>query len=267
MKDTGMFENAGGTQGTGPAGREWPGKRPCAGFRPRMPVPGRAPGGRQAGFTLVELIVVVVITAMIMGIVSTSMSFSVRVWDRARGKKVAEYAPLLDLLGQQIRAYQLPLSAEGAESGGGGLQSPFFVGKDEYIVFVTTYSLKAVSRGTPVVVRYQYNSSEGRLFYREMIYNPYDSEGITDFTDESLTGEKGEPGDSVFSAELKGFSFAYYKKDGDEEVQEWDKSENPPDEIVLRYNSGEDEDDEKGEHVLRLAPAVLSFEELKRDEE
>lgn len=89
---------------------------------------------RQAGFTLLELLVAMTVLGVLTGLLASGLGFGARVWERERGQldMSAEMQLVQDVL-RRMLAQAMPLSAPPED---GGTQEASFVGRENAIEFL-----------------------------------------------------------------------------------------------------------------------------------
>jgi hypothetical protein len=132
-------------------------------------------GGQSRGFTLVELVLATVISAMVIGIFSVALSLSLRVWERQQNREPSDLPSLLALLKRQLNEFE-PILIRNE-----GRQHSIFQGDEQSLTFATDYSVRAISKGVPVIARYLFIPGRGELYYAEMPLDPYHPEPIRRF--------------------------------------------------------------------------------------
>lgn len=156
----------------------------------------------QAGFTLLELVLATLISSLVMGILASALTFSLRVWEREQSRKGSEAPSMIELLKKQL-ANADPVNILSA-----GESRPLFQGDEHSITFTTAHSVRAISKGAPVVVRYFYDPGERLLYYAEIPLDPYHGEAVERFL--NLQPGRGDKKDSLFySVEMTSFSLTY----------------------------------------------------------
>jgi prepilin-type N-terminal cleavage/methylation domain-containing protein len=180
------------------------------------------------GFTLIELMVATAIAAVVIGIVSVCFSFSLRVWHMSATSKPDLTFRMVELLQRQLAECDpTPLNfPNGAR--------PLFTGNASSICFLTAHSVKAISKGVPVAVRYNFDSSAGVLSYSETVMNPYRPQGLQKFA--AASDSSGEPASTpVYKIDFPKFSISYAGKGSTEFTNTWDSTQDLPIEILISW--------------------------------
>lgn len=195
------------------------------------PVETRMPNSEHresAGFTLIELIVATAISALVIGIVSVCFSFALRVWQMTTKSKPDQTFRLAELLQRQLaEADPTPINFEqGAR--------PLFAGDANSICFITSHSVKAISRGVPVAVRYTWDAGSQVLSYSELVLNPYRPAELEKFA--AARNGAGEKSDvRSYKVDIPKFTLSFAGKDAKEFSPSWDSTEELPLEILLNW--------------------------------
>ena len=130
-----------------------------------------------------ELVLATLISAMVIGIFSVALSLSLRVWERQQNREPSDIPSLLELLKWQLAQFEpILINLEGK-------QRAIFQGNEQSLAFATHYSVRAISKGVPVIARYVFIPGRDELFYAEMPLDPYHPEPIQQF----LQMSPGEP--------------------------------------------------------------------------
>jgi prepilin-type N-terminal cleavage/methylation domain-containing protein len=184
-------------------------------------------GGRK-GFTLIELIIATAISALVMGILSVCFSFALRVWQSTQGQKPDFAFEVAELLKSQLAECDpTPIRIENTVR-------PVFIGQPNAIAFVTGHSVRAISQGVPVVVRYTYDPGSKTLYYSELLLDPYHSKSIEQFlSDKSLQNKETKI--RSYGVEFPEFVLAYADEASKQFVQSWDSTDALPKEVLLRW--------------------------------
>ena len=163
------------------------------------------PGGHSAGFTLVELVLATLISALVIAIFSVALSISLRAWERQQNRQPSDVPSLLGLLKYQLATFEpLQVNAEGKKR-------VIFEGDGHALAFATTYSVRAISKGLPVIARYVFNPGRGELYYAELPLDPYHSESLDKFLQMTPGPSKSSP--HFYVTEVAEFSLSYVGKE------------------------------------------------------
>ncbi len=212
------------TKTAAPNLRNWPigRRRPDTGFRISDP----------GGFTLIELIVATAISALVIGIVSVCLSFVLRVWQKTANSKPDQTFRMVELLERQLAECDpTPINFEHGSR-------PLFVGSSNSICFITAHSVKAISKGVPVAVRYTYDSGSGVLSYSELVLNPYRPESLKEFAaGKDPSGQFGEV--RSYKVDFPKLAFSYAGKDAGAFSESWDSAGDLPLEILLSWEGAD----------------------------
>ena len=184
------------------------------------------------GFTLIELILATAISALVIGILSVCLSFSLRAWESVQNRKPDQSAALVDLLKRQLAEFD-PTPIKFDEG-----PHPFFSGHAMKLAFATTHSVKAISRGVPVIARYHYDPGSKVLYYAEMPLDPYHTKGLKEFTQiEPTSGQKSSV--RFFAVEIADFNLSYAGKDTSQYSEAWDQSNDFPTSVLMKWSTPE----------------------------
>jgi|GEM_PF-547053 len=130
---------------------------------------------QSRGFTLVELVIATLISSLVMGIISVALGFSLRIWERQQNQTPSDMPAVIQLLKWQLATFEpLPVRID-QES------VPVFKGDARSLTFATAHSVKAITRGAPVVARYVFVPRDKTLYYTEIPFDPYNTEIIEEF--------------------------------------------------------------------------------------
>ncbi len=130
---------------------------------------------QSSGFTLLELVLATLISALVIGIFSVALSISLRAWERQQSREPSDVPSLMNLLKLQLA--QFDSTAIEYE----GKRVSIFEGSEQSLAFATDYSVRAISKGVPVIVRYVFVPGKGELYYAELPFDPYHPKAIKDF--------------------------------------------------------------------------------------
>jgi len=161
--------------------------------------------GRSTGFTLVELVLATLISSLVIGIFSVALSISLRAWERQQNREISDTPSLLELLKRQLAQFDpILIQLEGK-------QRPIFQGDEQSLAFATDYSVRAISKGVPVIARYVFIPGRGELFYAELPLDPYHPEHIQEFLQMSPGKTKSWP--HFYLIEVAEFALSYATKE------------------------------------------------------
>ncbi len=180
------------------------------------------------GFTLIELMVATAISALVIGIISVCLSFSLRVWQKTVRAKPDHTLLMAQLLQRQLSECDpIPINFQSGSR-------PLFQGKSDSICFITSQSVKAISKGVPVAVRYTYDPGTRVLSYAELVMNPYRTQALEQFAaGGSPSGTRAEV--RTYRVDFPKFSLAYAGKEAREFSGSWLSTEALPVEILLNW--------------------------------
>ena len=186
--------------------------------------------GNRKGFTLIELILATAISALVVGILSVCFSFTLRVWQSTQNQKPDQTFQLADLLNRQLAECDpKPIKFTGGAH-------PLFAGQPHSIAFVTAHSVKAISQGVPVVVRYTYDQNSRVLYYSELLLDPYHPGSIEMF----LAGGSPRKHDTevrAYGVDFPEFVLAYAGKESKSFSQSWETVDELPVEVLVRWRA------------------------------
>jgi hypothetical protein len=158
--------------------------------------------GRSTGFTLVELVLATLISSLVIGIFSVALSISLRAWERQQNREISDSPTLLELLKMQLAHFDPVLIQLD------GKQRPIFLGDAQSLAFATDYSVRAISKGVPVIARYLFIPGRGELFYAELPLDPYHPGRIQEFLKASPGSAESWPRFYLIEVEEFALSFA-----------------------------------------------------------
>jgi hypothetical protein len=161
--------------------------------------------GRSTGFTLVELVLATLISSLVIGIFSVALSVSLRAWERQQNREISDTPSLLELLKRQLAQFD-PILIQVD-----GKQRPIFQGDEHSLAFATDYSVRAISKGVPVIARYVFLPGRGELLYAELPLDPYHPEPIHAFLQMSPGSTKSWP--RFYLIEVAEFALSYATKE------------------------------------------------------
>lgn len=189
----------------------------------------------EDGFTLVELVIAMVISMLVMGIVSTTLSFSVRLWERQKNRRVSDMPAVINLLRWQLANFD-PVRVK---TGEGNEARSVFVGDGTSIAFATDRSVKAISKGAPIVARYVFVKGQGVLLYAERPLDPYHPDDVGSFLEMKPGGDAAWP--RFYATEVADFSLSYSgaakeKEEVRDQLESWgDEEEGIPALVMVRW--------------------------------
>lgn len=171
--------------------------------------PHRLAVQNELGFTLLELILATLISSLVMGILSVALTFSLRMWEREQNRQLDDAPAMVELLKLQLA------STDNTPMKIGDQTRALFELEDNSFAFVTSHSVKALSKGAPVVARYIFDSGERKLYYSEIPFDPYHPAAIEEFLQIDPHRTDGWP--RFYGIEVKEFSLVVNKQEKDEE--------------------------------------------------
>jgi hypothetical protein len=181
---------------------------------------GNSPLGQCTGFTLVELVLATLISSLVIGIFSVALSISFRVWERQQNREISDTPSLLELLKRQLAHFD-PILIQLD-----GKQRPIFQGDEQSLTFATDYSVRAISKGVPVIARYVHIPGRGELFYAELPLDPYHPEVIHDFLKMTPGNSKSWP--RFYLIEVAEFALSYSTKEKGQFAEQTDDAAGVP---------------------------------------
>lgn len=180
---------------------------------------------QSSGFTLVELVLATLISAMVMGIFAVALSLSLRVWERQQNRQPSDMPSLLELLKWQLAQFEpILINFEGK-------QRAVFQGDEQSLAFATHYSVRAISKGAPVIARYVFTSG-GTLFYAEMPLDPYHPEPIQQFLQMGTGDPQSWP--RFYAMEIGDCSLSYAGGEGNEMTTAVDEELGIPSAVIAK---------------------------------
>lgn len=182
-------------------------------------------GSTDSGFTLVELVLATFISGLVIALVSAALSFSLRLWERNQYRNPAGGPQLLELLSLQIGSFY-PFPVQFDEG-----QRALFIGTADSLLLATGYSVRALSRGAPVLARYVYVQPEQKIYYAEMPLDPYHPERIKDFLSAS-PGSGDRNAVRFFAVEAADWGFGFWDSEAEDYAEQWQNPNGLP--ILVR---------------------------------
>ena len=161
---------------------------------------GRELHRQSSGFTLLELVLATLISALVIGIFSVALSISLRAWERQQNREPSDVPGLLNLLKWQLSQFE-PITIDFE-----GNKRSIFDGTEQSLAFATDYSVRAISKGVPVIARYVFVPGRGELYYAELPLDPYHPEAIKEFLQMGLGAAKWP---HFYLTEVSQFSLSY----------------------------------------------------------
>jgi prepilin-type N-terminal cleavage/methylation domain-containing protein len=194
---------------------------------------GSGPGaGVASGFTLVELLIATFIASLVIGIMSASLSFALRVWERNHGAEPGdqEIIRLLEVMTLQLGTFNPTPIALGPDKE----SQPVFVGNRHALSFSTNYSLKAISKGVPVISRYLFVPGNKRFYYAELPFDPYHADPIERFLRQKPDARDSWPRFYAMDMNLSEFTITYRGGDADGFTETWEDASSLPQAIMVK---------------------------------
>jgi hypothetical protein len=161
------------------------------------------------GFTLLELLLATLLSTMVIGIVAVALSFCLRLWERHQNYGPNDALRIVELMTLQIGSFNAaPVRFDEGE------EQSLFLGDKVSLTLATNYSVKAISKGAPVVARYIFHPEEKRLYYGEMPFNPKDPDLIEEFL--GMDPNAKDSSVHFYSVSASGFSLEFLEKEAEE---------------------------------------------------
>ena len=133
-----------------------------------------------------------------------------------------------------------------------GQQGIFFQGDERSLAFCTDHSVKAITKGAPVVARYIFSPEEKRLYYAEIPANPYRFEPITEFLQmQPKGGDNRLP--RFYAVDVADFAFSYSGEEKGNAEGAWSDTVSIPKAVTVRWVPG----DGSGPFSIFLVPNCL----------
>ncbi|MDY0040592.1 MAG: type II secretion system protein [Desulforhabdus sp.] len=181
------------------------------------------------GFTLVELVLATLISTLVVGIMALSLSFSLRVWARQQDRTPSEVPMILELMALQLANFDpTPLSSEF------GATAQVFSGDESSLALATDHSVKALSKGVPVVARYVYLPKDKILYSAEIPMDPYHHEPLREFL-EMKPNDDEDSWPRFFPVEVEEFSIEYSEEGEGDYQSSWDDTEKLPKAVLIKW--------------------------------
>lgn len=186
----------------------------------------KGPGIQAAGFTLVELVLATLISALVVSIFSVALSISLRAWERQQNRQPSDVPSLLQLLKWQLAAFEpVQINTEGRKR-------TVFEGDGQSLAFATAYSIRAISSGIPVVARYLFVPGRGELYYAELPLDPYHDEALNGFLKLSPGASRSWP--HFYVTEVAEFGVSYLGKDREAVELSGDETSDLPAAVMVK---------------------------------
>ncbi|MGV8073657.1 MAG: type II secretion system protein J [Syntrophobacteraceae bacterium] len=184
----------------------------------------------SAGFTLLELVLATLISSLVIGMLSVAFGLSLRLWERLQNQHPSDMPAFIDLLKWQMASFDPVLIRVEDES------KQLFEGDEHSLILATDHSVKAISKGAPVVARYQYSEKDKKLFYAEIPLDPYHADLVNEFINMTPSdNEKSWP--RFYSTDAEEFSFAYGGGEDKEGFENsWQGGESPPALVMVKWS-------------------------------
>ena len=183
---------------------------------------------QSKGFTLVELVIATLISSLVMGIISVALDFSLRIWERQQNQTPSDMPAVIELLKWQLATFEPQPVRIDQES------VPVFKADARSLTFATAHSVKAITRGAPVVARYVFVPRDKTLYYTEIPFDPYHTETIEEFMKFMPGKDKKRRG--FFATAVAEMSFSYADSGETESFEEnWQGDGSIPGVIVVNW--------------------------------
>ncbi|HBD07626.1 MAG TPA: hypothetical protein DCZ69_05145 [Syntrophobacteraceae bacterium] len=215
-----------------------------------------APCWGSAGFTLLELLLATFISALVIGILSVTLSVTLRVWEKNRGNEPGdkEVVRLLEVMTLQLATFNpVPMIL-----GDDKQQQWVFFGNRHVLSFASTYSIKSISRGAPVICRYVFVPGSGRLYYAEMPMDPYHSDPLKQFLKSGPSEKDSWPRYYSMEMQLDDLRFGYRGQDFKDYADVWEETKSLPLRILVHLTVRQDK--AKVEYARVIDPRFMQFQ-------
>lgn len=180
------------------------------------------------GFTLMELVLATLISSMVMGIVTVALNFSIRMWERRSHQNPPQIYGILDLMKWQLASFDpSPVKLDDEAL-------PLFRGEEASLTFATDRSVKAISKGAPVVARYVYVANESTLYYAEMPFDPYHPKRIQEFME--MNPGKGGSWPPFYAVKVAGFALSYAGEEKGVKNDSWNENSTVPSAVIVKWS-------------------------------
>lgn len=205
-----------------------------------------------SGFTLIELVLATAISAIVIGILSVCLSFALRAWESTQNRRPDLTANFIDLFQRQLAEFDpTPIRfTEGARM--------LFSGSSRAIAFSTSHSVKAISKGVPVIAHYVYDPGAKVLYYSEIPLDPYHPKQVQDFIKAApVAKEKSKY--RFYAIDLAEFSLGYAGKDDNRFLETWDADNQSPTQVLLKWSN---DTGAKAQLLLINSPFVIQADRM-----
>jgi len=192
----------------------------------------KRPLDSSSGFTLLELVLAMLISSLVIGILSVSLTFTLRVWEKQQNQKTSDMPPVLDLLKWQLASYDPSPIVLDASS------QPLFRGDKQSLTLATDRSVRAISNNVPVVARYIFDKRKKKLYYAEIPLDSYHPDDIKAFL-------KMKPSDDeaawprFYATDAASFSLAYGSGEDKTDKDAWENETDPPATVMVKWSPWE----------------------------
>ncbi|MFP5213954.1 MAG: type II secretion system protein J [Acidobacteriota bacterium] len=181
----------------------------------------------SSGFTLMELVLAMLIGSIVMGILSVALSFCLRLWEREQNRQTSEMPRMVELLKGQLASYDATKLKFDTET------HILFSGSAQSLTIATTRSVRSISRGVPVVARYVFVPEEKRLYYAELILDPYHQDQLAEFLKmKPAIDDKSWP--AFYFVDVDDCVFSY-QGDEDEYAADWEDETRIPRAVLVKW--------------------------------
>jgi prepilin-type N-terminal cleavage/methylation domain-containing protein len=219
--------------------------------------PATLPAGRgpSSGFTLLELLIATFIASLVIGIMTASLSFALRVWERNHNVESGdqEIIRLLEVMTLQLGSFNPTSVTMGADKE----NLPVFVGNQHALSFSTNYSVKSISKGVPVICRYLFIPGTKRFYYAELPFDPYHGEPIERFLKRNPEARDSWPRFYAMDMEILEFSITYRGGSGEDFAETWEEASGLPQAIMVKVTL---QRGSKTVHITRIInPYFMQF--------
>ncbi|MCX7823323.1 MAG: prepilin-type N-terminal cleavage/methylation domain-containing protein [Syntrophobacterales bacterium] len=178
-------------------------------------------------FTLMEVLIAITIGTMVMGILATALSLSLRAWERAKKPPDTTLYDLLELLSTQVVFLnRSPIAYRGETR-------PFFIGGKTDLYFATNFSPIGRSMNCPVLVHYHFDEANRTLSYTQMIIPGTLPEGSTIVEDFLNRREEA----LITISSVSRVSFGYVEQENSSPVSTWENPMALPIKIIVEIQS------------------------------